>query len=115
MSAPEPDVVVFGVTPAGRKFRPSDWNERLAGLTSDFGADHKLDYSPLVRPMAVQGVQALVVGGTLAELQPRLWQFVLHFARDNDLVVARVAGALAQPGLLQAPVAPVSGEPREPV
>ena len=115
MSAPEPDAVIFGMTHAGGKFRPSDWNERLAGLTSAFGADHKLAYSPLVRPMGVQDVQALVVGGTLQQVEPRLWQFLLNFARDNDLVVTRVASALAQPGLLRAPAPQPAVEPREPV
>lgn len=115
MSAPEPDAVIFGMTHVGGKFRPSDWNERLAGLTSAFGADHKLAYSPLVCPMGVQGVQTLVVGGTLAQVEPRLWQFLLQFARDNDLIVARLAGALAQPGLLQAPAPARAVEPREPV
>src|SRR6266498_875930 len=54
-SAPAKDVVIWGVTAAGRAFRPSDWAERLAGLTSAFGFEHKLAYSPLVRPMTTRG------------------------------------------------------------
>src|SRR6266542_1825966 len=78
-SAPAKDVVIWGVTAAGRALRPSDWAERLAGLTSAFGFEHKLAYSPLVRPMTIGGVKAVVIGATLAELEPRLYQFLLQF------------------------------------
>jgi hypothetical protein len=114
------DVVIWGLTTAGRPFRPSDWAERLAGLTSAFGADQKLAYSPFVRPVTVGGVKAVIVGCRLAELEPRLFQFLLGFAADNELVVDRAAGALASPQALVPPrqtsrgaVGP--GEPREPV
>jgi hypothetical protein len=115
MAGAPPDAVIFGLTNRGARFRPSDWNERLAGLTSAFGADRKLTYSPLVHPMDVGGASALVVGGSLAEMEPRLWQFLMQFARDNDLVVTRVSGALAQPHAIVAPSVARGGEPREPV
>jgi hypothetical protein len=110
------DVVVWGVTASGRKFRPSDWAERLAGLTAAFGSQHKLVYSPLVRPIAVRGVKALVVDGKLAAAGPRLYRFLLNFARDNGLAVQRVPDALANAHSLTPPgPAPTGNEPREPV
>lgn len=109
------DAVIFGLTHRGARFRPSDWNERLAGLTSAFGADHKLTYSPLVRPMEVGGLAALAVGGALATVEPRLWQFLTQFARDNDLVVTRMQGALDHPHDIVVPSVGRGGEPREPV
>ena len=114
------DVVIWGLTTAGRPFRPSDWAERLAGLTSAFGANQKLAYSPFVRPVTVAGVKAVVVGSKLSELEPRLFQFLLGFAHDNELVVHRTAGALASPQTLVPPspaARPVAGpgEPREPI
>jgi hypothetical protein len=115
MADATPDAVVFGLTNRGARFRPSDWNERLAGLTSAFGQDHKLTYSPLVRPMDVDGVTALIVGGELAAAEPRLWQFLTQFARDNDLVVTRIEGALARPHEIAVPSIARGGEPREPV
>ncbi len=48
------EVFIMGLTSEGRKFRPSDWAERLAGVMSHFrpgGASHPgahLSYSPLV-------------------------------------------------------------------
>ncbi|MBK7745438.1 MAG: DUF3579 domain-containing protein [Betaproteobacteria bacterium] len=89
------DVVIWGITREGRTFRPSDWAERLAGLTSAFGHDQKLSYSPFVRPVAIRGVKAVIVGQTLEALEPRLYHFLLNFARDNELQTAFASGAIS--------------------
>jgi hypothetical protein len=109
------DAVIWGVTHGGRNFRPSDWAERLAGLTAAFGFDQRIVYSPLVVPVTIRGVRGVVIGTALRTLEPRFWQFLLGFARDNDLVVAFVEGALAAPHKLVPPGAPTAREPREPV
>ncbi len=114
-AAPAKDAVIWGVTASGRTFRPSDWNERLAGLTSAFGLDHKLLYSPLVEPMSIGGVKAVVIDCKLASLEPRLYQFLLNFARDNELRVDFVPQALATARSLQPPPSAAHREPREPV
>ena len=64
--------------------------------------------------MTVRGVRALIVRHELATLSPRLHQFLLGFARDNDLVVDSVPDAFATPGALVPPGAQ-RGEPQEPV
>ncbi|HXR56485.1 MAG TPA: DUF3579 domain-containing protein [Casimicrobiaceae bacterium] len=115
MDAPVADLVIWGITDAGRTFRPSDWAERLAGCTSAFGYDQKLVYSPLVEPVSVHGIKALVVGHELATLEPRLFQFFQNFARDNALHVDRVENALAMPEALVEPHAARRDEPKEPV
>jgi hypothetical protein len=111
------DAVIWGFDAAGRPFRPSDWSERLAGVTSAFGQERKVAYSPLVRPVTVGDARAVVVGATLRDLEPRLHQFLLQFARDNGLVVERIAGALDDPSSLvpPRPAGRDSTEPREPV
>jgi hypothetical protein len=109
-----PDVVIWGITHAGRKFRPSDWAERLAGLTSAFGEDHKLAYSPLVLPMTIASVKVVIVGHELESLEPRLFRFLMAFAQDNELQTMAASDALAAPQALRPPVPSVS-EPREPV
>ena len=115
MSAKEADLVIWGMTLAGRPFRPSDWAERLAGLVSVFGDDQRLAYSPYVRPVTVAGVRAVVVGGALAALEPRLYAFMAGFARDNELQHTEIAGAMAAPHALSPPRASTAAEPREPV
>ena len=111
------DAVLWGITTAGRTFRPSDWADRLAGLTSAFGSDQKLEYSPLVLPISVRDVKALIVDCELAQREPRLYQFFLNFARDNELTLAFVADAMRAPQRLVPPgmEAMAPPEPREPV
>ena len=111
------DVVIWGITLAGRKFRPSDWSDRLAGLTSAFGDDQRLSYSPFVRPVSIGGAKAVIVAHELEALEPRLFRFFLGFAHDNELQIERVARALAEPQRLAVPTLTGSGsrEPREPV
>ena len=107
------DVVIWGITREGRAFRPSDWAERLAGLTSAFGHDQKLSYSPFVRPVSIRGVKAVIVGQTLEALEPRLYHFLLGFARDNELQTAFASGAMAHPDALSPP--PVARPAAKPV
>ncbi len=114
-AAPARDAVIWGVTASGRKFRPSDWAERLAGLTSAFGFEHRLAYSPLVLPMSVGGTSVVVVDSKLAQLEPRFHQFLLNFARDNALVVEYVPDAMANARSLTPPATLARTEPREPV
>ena len=104
------------MTANGRPFRPSDWSERLCGLTAALGPDKRLQYSPWLRPIVAGDIRAVIVGRQLAELEPRLHQFLLGFARDNELQIAWVPGALTSPqGLVPPPSKPPSAEPREPV
>jgi hypothetical protein len=87
------EVFIQGITQDGRVFRPSDWAERLAGVMSSFrpgGAQpgSHLSYSPWCVPTMVGGVKAVVVSRDLREAEPMAWDFVMNFARDNDLQVA---------------------------
>lgn len=113
-----PDIVLWGITRSGRAFRPSDWAERLAGLTAAFKLNERLGYSALVRPTLVAGVRALVVSGQLQQEEPRLYQFLVNFARDNELLTTESVAAITAPQSLTPPALPAmptGGEPREPV
>jgi hypothetical protein len=105
------DVVIWGITRSGRQFRPSDWAERLAGLTSAFGHDQKLSYSPFVRPVNIRGVKAVIVGQTLEALEPRLYHLQTAFASG----AMANADALLPPTIAKPPPKPPATEPREPV
>ena len=83
---------IQGITHAGKTFRPSDWAERLAGALSSFrpegaagGIGAHIGYSPLCVPRVVAGVKCVIVSEQLREVEPMAWDFVMHFARDNDL------------------------------
>jgi hypothetical protein len=92
---PKPrEVFIQGLTTSGRTFRPSDWAERLAGALSCFrpggvqhGAHAHIGYSPYCVPRVIDGVKCVIVNEALREIEPRAWDFVMSFARDNELQV----------------------------
>jgi len=84
------EVFILGRTRDGKTFRPSDWAERLAGVMSSFrpgGASpgSHLSYSPWCVPTTIDGVKAVIVNIELRALEPMAWDFVLNFAKDNQL------------------------------
>ena len=86
--APIENAVEFvsqGVTHDGKPFRPSDWAERLCGVMSAFGGDHRMQYSPFVHPVTANGVRCVVVDTRLEEIEPMAYRFLLGFATDNGL------------------------------
>jgi len=88
------EIFIQGVTRSGRTFRPSDWAERLAGIMSPFhpqagqGLGGHLCYSPWVIPTVINGVKCVIVNRALRDYDVLAWDFVIGFARDNDLVVS---------------------------
>jgi hypothetical protein len=97
VSSSAKEVVILGRTRSGATFRPSDWAERLAGVMSSFRPGgvqpgSHLSYSPWCVPTLVAGVKAVVVNRELRDAEPMAWDFVMNFAKDNDLEFAE-AGA----------------------
>lgn len=82
------DFVIIGVTREGKRFRPSDWADRLCGIMSAFGADHRMKYSPYVRPGSrPNGDKTVRVDARLHDVEPLAYKFLVNFANDNDLQV----------------------------
>jgi len=87
------EVFIQGITRDGRTFRPSDWAERLAGVMSSFrpgGAQpgSHLNYSPWCIPTVIEGVKCVIVNRELRDYEPMAWDFVINFAKDNNLKVS---------------------------
>jgi hypothetical protein len=84
-------IYIQGVTLDGGPFRPSDWAERLAGAMSSFrpagpgGIGAFIGYSPYCVPQVINGVKCVIVSDRLREVSLLAWDFVLNFARDNQL------------------------------
>jgi hypothetical protein len=81
---------IQGITADGKTFRPSDWADRLCGVMSPFrpgGAtlDSHLSYSPYVLPTLIGDVRCVVVDERLKTLEPKAWDFLVNFAKDNGL------------------------------
>lgn len=88
------EVFIQGITSQGRAFRPSDWAERLAGVMAQFhpGAGRlgsHLAYSPWCTPTTLGGIKCVVVHTDLRAFNAQAWDFVMNFARDNDLQITQ--------------------------
>ncbi len=81
------EIIIQGITSNGRTFRPSDWAERLSGILSTFGHDQKMSYHPYVRPLTLENVRCVAVDKKLEQIDPNVYNFLMSFAKDNDLRV----------------------------
>ena len=91
------EFIIQGVTKDGRRFRPSDWAERLASAMSCFrpesgasGIGAFIGYSPYFVPTVVDDVKCVIVSEALRGVEPMAWDFVMNFARDNELQFGEV-------------------------
>ena len=105
------ELIIQGVTRAGEPFRPSDWAERLCGVLTAYRPGHVatrgpvFGYSPYVQPMMIRGIRAVIVDPRLHALEARAWDFVIGFARDNDLVTIAASELVTPPTLPLVPPA----------
>lgn len=72
---------------AGEVFRPSDWAERMCGNLCTF-RNRRMYYSPLLRPVIINGQKGVVLDPSLVESHPQLFQEIIGFAEQNELQTA---------------------------
>lgn len=88
---------IQGITKTGKRFRPSDWAERLCCSVSCFKPEgysdrgNKLNmcsiYSPYAVPKIIDGVPYVVIDERIGEINPMALSFLINFADDNDLPI----------------------------
>lgn len=79
------EIIIQGLTRAGKPFRPSDWVDRMCSTFATFGADRKLKYSPYLKPKVVDGVRCLAVDLKLKDVNPDGYTQLMHFVAENNL------------------------------
>ena len=80
-------IIIEGVTPQGKVFRPSDWAERMSGSLASF-KNRRIQYSPLLQPSVNhEGYKCVVLDPKLKESSPALYQSILDFAKSNNLTI----------------------------
>jgi hypothetical protein len=78
-------IVIEGITSQGKKFRPSDWAERMSGSLASF-KNSRIRYSPLLQPSVnSEGHPCVLLDIQLKESSPQLYQSILDFAKTNNL------------------------------
>ena len=80
-------IIIKGITTDGRKFRPSDWAQRLTTAVATPGPGRRIRFHPKVKMATIEGVNAVVIDASLAEEEPLLYEFLLGFARNNELQI----------------------------
>ena len=80
-------MVIIGLTNSGKRFRPSDWPERLCGCLSAFETNQKIIYSPYLKPTLIENIKSVAIDKKLKKIDPLAFKFLVSFAKDNDLEI----------------------------
>lgn len=86
------EIIIQGITLAGKPFRPSDWVDRMCSTYASFGVDKKLRYSPYLKPKLVNNVRSLSVDMKLKQVNPEGFEQLIQFAKENQLSIINAAG-----------------------
>lgn len=78
-------IIIYGETQEGRKFRPSDWAERLLGSVSSYGPGRRMLKQPFVRIINLEGIKCVRIDPGLFQEDPVKYRFLMRFAHDNNL------------------------------
>ncbi len=83
-------LIIEGVREDGSRFRPSDWIERISATLATFGPDHRLRYARNVQPKIINGQKCLVLDESLRDENPAAYEYVLAFAKANQLRIQEI-------------------------
>lgn len=80
-------IVIEGITPQGKAFRPSDWAERMSESMASF-KNSRILYSPMLQPSVNhEGYKCILLDPKLKESSPQVYQSILDFAKANHLKI----------------------------
>ena len=80
-------ILLRGETKDGNKFRPSDWAERLYYALATYNPNGRLVFNPQVNIKQGEKYKCFVINTTLEEKEPMTYDFLIDFAKSNNLVV----------------------------
>lgn len=84
--------IIEGVTEDGRKFRPSDWIDRIASMGASYHKQ-RLVYSDLLHPELFDGEKCLIIDTELEIKNPTMFQYLMNFVKSNGLKMTKVCDA----------------------
>ena len=84
--------LMLGETMEGRKFRPSDWADRLFGACGSYARDANLKQTLSENICMVErdGRKGIVFSEVLAELEPQMYHFLVKFGENNRLRISKL-------------------------
>lgn len=78
-------LIIQGISVDNKRFRPSDWVERISASMAVFGRDNKLRYSNYVQPCVIDGLKCMIVAKDLSTMNAPAYEFIMGFANANNL------------------------------
>lgn len=90
-------IVIKGVTVDGKRFRPSDWAQRLATAVGTISSSRRIIFHPKVSLAMIDDVNCVVLDASLEQDEPLIFTFLVKFAQDNKLQMEHVAEVPAEP------------------
>lgn len=88
-------IILQGTTRDGRKFRPSDWAERLTTAVASFQPGkrtRRAGFHPRVHMATIKGVSCVVIDRELQAEDPMLFEFLMNFGQSNNLEITENSG-----------------------
>jgi hypothetical protein len=82
-------IIIQGITQSGKKFRPSDWAERLCGAVASYDRNRRITFHPRVSLAAMDNIKCIVVDASLEQDDDMLYDFLIDFADGNKLKIIR--------------------------
>tara|TARA_B100000809_G_scaffold258603_1_gene302085 strand:+ start:133 stop:420 length:288 start_codon:yes stop_codon:yes gene_type:complete len=78
-------ILIMGQTKEGKKFRPSDWAERLYYTVAEYKKNGRITFNPLVNINSEDQSKYFVINTSLQEKSPMAYDFLIDFAISNEL------------------------------
>lgn len=78
-------ILIMGHTKEGKRFRPSDWAERLYYTVADYKKSGKVIFNPLVNINHEDKSKYFVINLRLKDKDPMIFDFLIDFAISNEL------------------------------
>jgi hypothetical protein len=79
------EILIMGLTKEGKKFRPSDWAERLYYTVASYGKNGRVIFNPLVNLNQEDNSKCFIINTTLQDEDPIVYDFLVDFAISNGL------------------------------
>lgn len=86
------EIIIQSLTREGKRFRPSDWVDRICSSYATFGEDRKLRYSPYLKPEMIDGIRCLAVDMQLKTTNRDGFEELMQFAEENNLNILNSEG-----------------------
>ena len=90
-------LLIKGQTADGAKFRPSDWADRLFGSIAVYAKQEQHESFQKISECICQtnrdDIKGIVMNSQIEQLSPQLFRFLNNFAKDNNLVIEKLADA----------------------